>query len=482
MRTNRKTQAIGYVRVSVDDADKISPDVQSTAIEEYAKRKGWECEIVVERRRSAGEGKRRPKFELIREQIDNGEIGALIVYRLDRATRSVIDFGDLWRDLSDAGVEFVSVSESFDTSTPMGKAMLQISVVFAELERSTIVERTKAVHRYRRAHQMAPTGLPSYGYRKSGSTLVIEESEAVWVRRIVEWLLDGVSLRRVARRLDEAGAPPFPKERRRREKAIEKAEKDGIEPPPFGPPKFGWTAVRLIAQSPTIAGLRDDPDTGGYSPGNWEPIINPDTWYRLGRVLSNPERRTSTNRTPSLLSGIVLCARCGARMRPHYPRGKQRYRCVRSDQYPDACQGMSIEGAGLEHYVEAELLSYVEGVKLPAASVDRGGDDVAELREALDDLAAGYGAGELSLSEWQAARLPLNERIAAAESMQARERSAAVTAMLTDTDLRTRWEADEFTIEAKRAMLRQAFDAVKVSPANGRLREIASRVTIVPAA
>ena len=85
-RTN--LTAIGYVRVSVDEADKISPDVQKSTIEEYAARKGWDLtDVVIERGRSAGEGKRRPKFDRVREQIASGTIDALIVYRLDRATR-----------------------------------------------------------------------------------------------------------------------------------------------------------------------------------------------------------------------------------------------------------------------------------------------------------------------------------------------------------------------------------------------------------
>lgn len=83
----------------------------------------------------------RPNMQLLLDHIKSGEVAALVCYRLDRVSRSVRDFSSLIDFLEKNGSQFVSVSESFDTSTPMGRAMIMICSVFAQLERETIAER-----------------------------------------------------------------------------------------------------------------------------------------------------------------------------------------------------------------------------------------------------------------------------------------------------------------------------------------------------
>ena len=195
MSPGKKRRAIGYV-VSRSTPPKVSPEVQQAQIESYVERKGWQLvDTVIERGRSAGEGKRRPEWERVRDTITSGGADVLVVYKLDRASRSVVDFADLWRDLSAAGAEFVSLSENFDTSTPMGKAMLQVATVFAELERGMVSERMRALYRHRRELRLAPNGTPSYGYRKTDDRLVEHKIEAKWLNETIDWLLAGMSLR-----------------------------------------------------------------------------------------------------------------------------------------------------------------------------------------------------------------------------------------------------------------------------------------------
>ena len=85
----------------------------------------------------------RPKFQQLLKDIKAGTIDVLICYRLDRISRSVADFATTYNLLEEHNVAFVSIKEQFDTSTPMGKAMLYISSVFAQLERETIAERVR---------------------------------------------------------------------------------------------------------------------------------------------------------------------------------------------------------------------------------------------------------------------------------------------------------------------------------------------------
>lgn len=91
----------------------------------------------------SGGNTNRPKFQKLLKDIKNKEINVLICYRLDRISRSVADFSSTYNMLEENNVAFISVREQFDTSTPMGKAMLYISSVFAQLERETIAERVR---------------------------------------------------------------------------------------------------------------------------------------------------------------------------------------------------------------------------------------------------------------------------------------------------------------------------------------------------
>ena len=85
----------------------------------------------------------RPQFQEMLKEIKNNKIKCVIVYRLDRISRNVTDFCNLKNEFLKHNVDFISVTENFDTSTPMGSAMLMISSVFAQLERDTIAERIR---------------------------------------------------------------------------------------------------------------------------------------------------------------------------------------------------------------------------------------------------------------------------------------------------------------------------------------------------
>lgn len=134
------TEAI-YVRQSVDKKDSLSIDTQ------IEKCKALSCDgekvKIYSDKGFSGKNTNRPGFISLMEDVRSGYISKVIVYKLDRLSRSTLDFGILMETFKKHGVEFHSISETFDTSTPMGKAMLQIVMVFAELERSTIASRVR---------------------------------------------------------------------------------------------------------------------------------------------------------------------------------------------------------------------------------------------------------------------------------------------------------------------------------------------------
>ena len=202
-----------YARQSVEKKNSISIEGQIELCENIA---GEKLKVYKDRGYS-GKNTDRPAFKKLLKDIENGKIEKLYVYRLDRFSRSVADFGRLWETLNAHNVEFVSVNENFDTSTPMGRAMLHIIMVFAQLERETTAERVKDNY-YRRASLGAwPGGPAPYGFTTGRSrdhtgrmvpTLELEPAEAKIVRRIYEdYMKDGASLGTVARGLTVDGIP-----------------------------------------------------------------------------------------------------------------------------------------------------------------------------------------------------------------------------------------------------------------------------------
>ena len=127
---NNRIDAI-YARQSVDKKDSISIESQI----EFCKYelKGGNCKEYTDKGYS-GKNTDRPKFQELVRDIKRGLIAKVIVYKLDRISRSILDFANMMELFQQYDVEFVSSTEKFDTSTPMGRAMLNICIVFAQLE------------------------------------------------------------------------------------------------------------------------------------------------------------------------------------------------------------------------------------------------------------------------------------------------------------------------------------------------------------
>ena len=138
-----------YARQSVDKKDSISIESQ---IDLCHKECTGEPQIFQDKGFS-GKNIDRPAFKTLMSAVERGEIDKVVVYRLDRISRSISDFGHVWDILKSNNVEFVSVNEKFDTSSPVGRAMIYIIMIFAQLERETIAERIKDNY-----HQRAKRG------------------------------------------------------------------------------------------------------------------------------------------------------------------------------------------------------------------------------------------------------------------------------------------------------------------------------------
>ena len=191
-----------YARQSIDKKDSVSIETQI----EYCRRYADTEPEVFQDRGFSGKNTNRPAFHRLMEAVETGQVSKIIVYRLDRFSRSIADFGQVWDVLEHHGVEFQSVTENFDTSSPMGRAMLNIVLVFAQLERETIAERVKDNYQHRFSLGAWPGGPAPYGYSLTKITdhegrrvsSLISNEHAPMVERIFKsYAQEGVSLRSI---------------------------------------------------------------------------------------------------------------------------------------------------------------------------------------------------------------------------------------------------------------------------------------------
>ena len=155
----------------------------------------------------SGKNTDRPAFQDMMARIRKGEYTHVLVWKIDRISRNLLDFAEMYQELKSLGVTFVSKNEQFDTSTAMGEAMLKIVLVFAELERNMTSERVTATMISRASNGQWNGGRIPYGYNyDSGSmTFSIREDEAKVCRKLKDLYLSNKSLVFTARALNEAG-------------------------------------------------------------------------------------------------------------------------------------------------------------------------------------------------------------------------------------------------------------------------------------
>ena len=211
---NNRIDAI-YARQSIDKKDSISIESQI----EFCKYelRGGSCREYQDKGYS-GKNTDRPQFQMLVEDIKRGLIARVVVYKLDRISRSILDFANMMALFQEYNVEFISSTEKFDTSTPMGRAMLNICIVFAQLERETIQKRVQDAWYARCQRGFKMGGRVPYGFRTEPividgvhtKKLVIEPTEAAFVRKMYEMYNDPrISLHDVTRILTEQGARSY---------------------------------------------------------------------------------------------------------------------------------------------------------------------------------------------------------------------------------------------------------------------------------
>jgi DNA invertase Pin-like site-specific DNA recombinase len=255
----------------------------------------------------------RPALQRLLADVAAGRIDIIVVYKVDRLTRSLLDFAKLVEAFDKAGTSFVSVTQSFNTTTSMGRLTLNMLLSFAQFEREVTAERIRDKIAASKAKGMWMGGTPPLGYRPDGRSLAIVEEHASVVRDIFRRYLELGNVRLVADALARDGlvAPT-------RETAGGKA---------FGGGTFTRGQLYSILKNPVYAGqIRH---LGKLHKGLHTAFIDRDSWDQVQAKLADHlqgERRAAPAARPSLLAGLIVDEDGEPLVATHACKGKVRYR------------------------------------------------------------------------------------------------------------------------------------------------------------
>ena len=255
----------------------------------------------------------RPALQRLLGDIAAGRIDIIVVYKVDRLTRSLLDFSKLVEAFDKAGTSFVSITQSFNTTTSMGRLTLNMLLSFAQFEREVTAERIRDKIAASKAKGMWMGGTPPLGYKPEGRTLAIVEEHAALIRHIYQRYLALGNVRTLANELERDGrvAP-----RRVR-----------ISGTSFGGGTLSRGQLYAILKNPIYAG---DIAHGKLTyPGLHDAIVDRDTWNRVQAMLAEHlvgERRATRAASPSLLAGLIVDDEGEPLIATHACKGKVRYR------------------------------------------------------------------------------------------------------------------------------------------------------------
>ena len=345
-----------YTRKSTDeglDRDFNSLDNQREAAESFIasqRHEGWTP--LAERYDDggfSGATLERPALKRLLADVEAHRLDCVVVYKLDRLSRSVRDYLNLLAFLDQHDVAFVSVTQQFNTTTPVGRMTLRMLLSFAEFERDIIAERTRDKMRAARRRGKWTGGMPPLGYdvAPEGGRLAINKEEAEQIRAIFELYLGRDSLLAVADELNRRGW---------RNKSW--TTKDGKRRQ--GRP---WDRVNLrtVLTNPLYAGLQKLGDE--TFPGEHPAIVSKALFNKVQQLMD--ENRfgggaSSRNVHGSLLRGLLRCSACDRAMSHAWTRkGKKLFRyyvCQRAQKSgAAACPTKSVHAERIEQFVVDQI-------------------------------------------------------------------------------------------------------------------------------
>ena len=296
----------------------------------------------------------RPGLKALMQDIEDGLIDVVVVYKIDRLSRSLADFAKLVEVFDRTGVTFVSVTQQFNTTTSMGRLTLNILLSFAQFEREVTAERIRDKFAASRKKGIWMGGVPPYGYRVENRKLIVDEEKAEHIRWIFSRFVEIGSATELARQIDQRGLLT-PNGNRIDKKYL----------------------YRLLNNRAYIG---EAVHKGESYPGEHEAILDRVIWDKVHTILQeSPHKRAANTRaeTPALLKGLIY-GPDGAAFSPTHTRKR---------------------GKLYRYYVSQSILKHGAG-SCPIGRVTAGEIETA----VIDQVRAVFRQPEIIAGAWDAAK------------------------------------------------------------------------------
>lgn len=418
-------------------------DSQKELISQYVALKGAASETPWELRRFyadegfSGKNTDRPALTELLADIKAGKVDKVVVYKVDRISRSIADFFTRDELFVEHGTTLVSVKEDWDTSTPIGRLIRNVLLSFAQMEREVISERTRDKMYEEAKRGLWTGGVVPFGYRVEGKRMIPEPAEAAVVRFMFEKYAE---VRSVARVRDAVNAKGYVTGVRR--------YKDGHR----GGGTWSIQRIDWILRNPLYKGTRQFGDV--EEPDAHPALISPEMFDLVNSLIPDRSRRSDTAIEHTyLLQELIHCPHCGGRMTPWYVRHKDDhkrprnytayYECQRGHKNPaqKTCPVKRINAHRLEAALVADLAALeldrevlAEVIKQMEAS-----DGDADAQDRLKQVRAARKALQpkiarlVSAVETGAALASIGQRLA---ELERQDRELSAEAMLLEAELR----------------------------------------------
>lgn len=377
-----------YARISRDDnGEALGVARQREDCAREAERRGWPVvREYVDNDVSASNGRVRPQYAAMMADIERGDLDAVIVWDVDRLTRTPSEL-EAFIDLTDRhGVALASIGGDVDLATPQGRLTARIK---GSVARHEVEQQSRRLRRKFQANaaQGVPHGRTPFGYRRERQTdpdtraetlvNVVYEPEASIVRDWYTRVIAGDTLRSIARDMNERG--------------ITTTQGNA----------WSGAVIGHTMRRPVFCGMRVHRGEV-VGPGNWEPIVSRETWERAVAVLSDPSRKPGRGPIPRYLgSGLYRCGKCGGKMRPIVQAKESVNRRAPSYGCED-CHKLTRKMEAVDGVVESVIVARLEreGAALEFTADPSALSSATDAREALTarlDLAADeYAEGTIT--------------------------------------------------------------------------------------
>ncbi len=324
----------------------------------------------------------RPALHRLLADVDDGAVDQIVVYKIDRLTRSLADFARLVDRLESAGASFVSVTQSFNTATSMGRLTLNVLLSFAQFEREVTAERIRDKIAASKQKGMWMGGNIPLGYDIAGRTLTINAIEAATVRTLFDLYEKHGTIRAVVVEAEQMG--------------LRSKVRTSPSGKTTGGRLFDRGHVHYLLTNPVYAGkIRHKNQThDGLHPA----IIEPDRWQSVqDRLMAQASRGRQNQKNGSNISLLAgkLRDETGDRLTPsHTSKHGQRYRYYVSHRLikhsGEAHQdGWRLPARPLEDRIAKAVLDHLEGKAVGDLLLEANADKIARLQKTIGSMTAG---------------------------------------------------------------------------------------------